>query len=223
MLRTYFSGEAGADFELWLSFTELTRSGSFMAVDRIVPIIDPANTHWRERLPTLRGTRVTARELRSSDSAVLHAIATNPDVARFSWPPPPNPEAVKRFIAWTRAERRAGRYLGFGLVCRRTGELAGFCELRRLQPDFFRAETGFFLDSRCWGQGLFDEAARLVYGFAFDVVGASRIEARTSVENFRGNAALAKAGFRHEGVLRDAFVHEGRYTDQNLWAISRRR
>lgn len=194
-----------------------------MAVDRIVPFDEKVNVHWREGLPVLHGTRVIARELRTPDAATLHAVATNPDVARYSWPAPPDVAAVRKFIVWARAERRAGRYVAFGLVCRHTGVFAGLIELRRLQPDFFRAETGFFVDTRFWGTGLFDEAARLVFGFAFNVVGASRIEARTAVENLRGNAALEKAGFRHEGVLRDAFVHQGRYADQNLWAISQRR
>jgi RimJ/RimL family protein N-acetyltransferase len=194
-----------------------------MAVDRIVPILERANVHWREGLPVLQGTHVTARELRLADAAALHAVASDPEVARYSWPAPPNVEAVRKFIAWARDERREGRYICFGIVCKETGGLAGMCELRRQQPDFFRAETGFFIGSYFWGKGVFGEAADLVFGFAFDVVGVSRIEARTAVENVRGNAALERAGFRHEGRLRDAFVHEGRYTDQNLWAISRRR
>jgi ribosomal-protein-alanine N-acetyltransferase len=194
-----------------------------MAVDRLVPLVERASVQWREGLPVLHGTRATVRELRTSDAVALHAIAMDPEVARFSWPAPPHAEAVRKFIVWARAERRAGRYVCFGIVCRRTGLLAGLFELRRLQPDFFRAEAGFFIGSRFWGQGLFGEAAHLAIEFAFETIGTSRIEARTAVENLRGNGALQKAGFRHEGVLRDAFVHDGRYTDQNLWAVTRRR
>jgi ribosomal-protein-alanine N-acetyltransferase len=194
-----------------------------MAVDRIVTTVDRANVHWRERLPVLAGSTIIARELRSSDAAALHALAADPEVARYSWPAPPNAEAVRKFIVWARAERRAGRYISFAILSRDSGALAGFFELRRLQPDFFRAESGFFLGPRFWGMGLFVEAAHLVFEFAFETVGVSRIEARTSVENLRGNAALAKVGFRQEGLLRDAFVHQGRYSDQNLWALSRRR
>jgi ribosomal-protein-alanine N-acetyltransferase len=194
-----------------------------MAVDRIAPFVDRAQAQWRDGLPLLEGTQVTARELRASDAIALHAIATDPEVARFSWPAPPHADAVRKFIGRATAERLAERYICFGIVCRRTGMLAGLFELRRMQPDFFRAETGFFLAPRFWGHGVFGDAAALVYNFAFDVVGVSRIEARTAVENVRGNAALEKAGFRFEGRLRDAFVHDGRYADQNLWAISRRR
>ena len=49
--------------------------------------------------------------------------------------------------------------------------------------------------------------------------GTHRIEARASAENPRGNAALRKIGARKEGRLRSAFVSQGRYIDQYLWAI----
>jgi RimJ/RimL family protein N-acetyltransferase len=161
------------------------------------------------------------RELRPSDAAPLHAIATLDEVASNSWPPPPTPDAVRAFIRWARRERRVGRYLGFAIVARPTGELGGMIELRRAQSDFFRAEIGFFIAPKFWGSGLFRDAASLVLDFAFSI-GAYRIEARTDVSNGRGNSALEKIGFRHEGVLREAFVCNGEYTDENLWALSRR-
>lgn len=194
-----------------------------MAVDRIISPSDCVKVDWRAGLPVLRSARVTARELEKSDAPALHRIASEPEVTRFSWPAPPDVKAVEGFITWAHRERLEGRYICFGIVSNATGALAGLFELRRIQPDFFRAETGFFLGTAFWGNGHFDEAARLVFGFAADVVGAYRIEARTAVQNLRGNAALAKSGFRHEGVLRDAFLHEGRFEDQNLWAISYRR
>jgi ribosomal-protein-serine acetyltransferase len=66
---------------------------------------------------------------------------------------------------------------------------------------------------------VFDRAARLLVDFATAVLGVHRIEARASVDNARSNAALRKFGARREGRLRAAFAREGRYVDQNLWAI----
>ena len=181
----------------------------------------PAQRDYRLGLPTLNGAGVLVRELRPSDAVALHAIATLEDVAKHSWAPPATPRAVRAFIEWARRERRVGRYLGFAVVAQPSGELAGMFELRRAQSNFFRAEIGFFIAPQFWGTGLFREAARLVLDFAFSI-GAYRIEARTDVGNGRGNSALSKIGFRHEGVLRDAFVCNGQYADENLWALSRR-
>lgn len=73
-----------------------------------------------------------------------------------------------------------------------------------------------------WGTGVFTEATQLIREFSFAVLGTQRIEARVSVDNPRGNAALRKIGARREGRLRAAFIHEGRYVDQYLWAIVNR-
>ena len=107
----------------------------------------------------------------------------------------------------------------FGVVSEGAKEVAGLFELRQLQPGFFRAELGFFLERSLWGTGLFRDAAGLLVNFGIGVLGLHRIEARASVDNARGNAALQKIGARHEGVLRAAFVCDGKYLDQNLWAI----
>jgi RimJ/RimL family protein N-acetyltransferase len=90
-----------------------------------------------------------------------------------------------------------------------------------MQPGFFRAELGFFIDPAYWGTGLFSEAARLVLDFAFRVVGIHRIEARATVDNIRSNRALRRLGARQEGILRASFVCEGALLDQALWAFVR--
>jgi RimJ/RimL family protein N-acetyltransferase len=174
---------------------------------------------WRSGLPTLANDRVVLRELRESDATVLHRIVHAPEVARHTWPPPATIEALVRFIEWTRAERASGRYLAFGIIPQGAADVAGLFELRQLQPGFFRAEFGFLLSPTLWGTGLFTDAVQLLLGFATEVVGIHRIEARASVDNARSNAALQKLGARKEGVLRAAFVCDGQFVDQNLWAI----
>ncbi len=135
-----------------------------------------------------------------------------PEVARHSWPAPSTVEAFERFIEWTWAERAAGRYTCFGVVPRDSITAAGLFELRPLQPGFFRAELGFFIDRPLWGTGVFQDGARLVADFAFKAVGVHRIEVRASVDNARSNAALKKIGAQQEGLLRASFVHDGAST-----------
>ena len=60
---------------------------------------------------------------------------------------------------------------------------------------------------------------RLIRDFAFNGLGVHRIEARCSVENPRGNAALRMIGAQFEGRLHEAFVCDGRFVDQYLWAL----
>jgi RimJ/RimL family protein N-acetyltransferase len=142
-------------------------------------------------------------------------------VARFIWPAPPELDAFHKFIEWTWAERAAGKYIGFVVVPNGAPGPAGLFELRQMQPSFFRAELGFFIDPAHWGTGLFTEAAQLVLDFAFRVVGIHRIEARATVDNTRSNRALRKLGAQLEGILRASFVCDGALVDQALWAFVR--
>lgn len=189
------------------------------ALERETEISGQPHAEWRAGLPILANDRVVLRELRMSDAASLYRVARCPDVARYTWPAPPAVEAFERFIEWTWAERAAGKYVGFGIVPRGATEAAGLFELRQMQPGFFRGELGFFVDPAAWGTGLFSEAARLMLDFAFRVVGVHRIEARATVDNVRSNMALQKLGARKEGTLRAAFVCDGKYVDQHLWAF----
>lgn len=183
----------------------------------------PAATPWGARLPVLRSARLRARELRLSDAPALNAIASSPEVVRFVWPPPPDVAATRRFIAHAIAERRAGRYLCYGITEALTGRLLGLFEVRRLQPDFFRVEVGLFIAPSHWRRGFCHEGGRLILAFLFDQVGACRIECRSAVTNVRARGALEKLGFRREGRLRGAFVVGGRSLDQYLFSLTRPR
>jgi RimJ/RimL family protein N-acetyltransferase len=178
-----------------------------------------ATTNWRAALPVMSGTTFTMRELRIEDAPSLLAMLTTEEVARFISPPPTTVEGFERFIAWTHHERRAGNYVCFAIVPNGVGAAIGIFQVRSLDPAFGTAEWGFAMGSQFWGTGIFVEAARLVVDFAFDVVGAERLEARAAVANGRGNGALRKIGAVQEGLLRRSFLRHGQHHDQVLWGI----
>jgi [ribosomal protein S5]-alanine N-acetyltransferase len=193
---------------------------------RIRPGVPAALPHvvadWRLGLPVLSGRGVTLRELRLSDAPTLLEMLTAEEVARFISAPPDTVEGFERFISWARSERAEGRYVCFGVVPDGCEHAVGLLQLRAMEPRFGTAEWGFALGSRFWGTGLFTEAARATLAFAFDTVGATRLEARVVVSNDRGNGALAKIGAVCETVLRNSFERRGEYLDQALWSLVRR-
>jgi ribosomal-protein-alanine N-acetyltransferase len=176
-------------------------------------------TNWQEQLPVLYGKSVTLRELQHSDAPALHALLTTEEVSRFISPPPTTVEGFERFIAWAQAQRRAGRYACFAVVPDGMDSPIGIFQVRALEDDFSTAEWGFALGSAHWGRGHFADGASQVLSFAFDSIGVVRLEARSSVENARGNGALRKVGAVREGTLRRSFQKDGRHHDQNLWVV----
>ena len=176
-------------------------------------------TDWRQSLPVMTGTMATLRELRLSDAPSLLAMLSTDEVARFISPPPTTVEGFERFIAWTHRERAAGSYVCFAVVPHGMDTAVGIFQVRQLEPGFATAEWGFALGSAFWGTGVFLDGAKMIVDFAFDVIGAHRLEARAAVANGRGNGALRKVGAVQEGVLRKSFLRNGEYLDQTLWTI----
>jgi RimJ/RimL family protein N-acetyltransferase len=176
-------------------------------------------TDWREALPVLTGTLVTLRELERRDAPALLAMLSTAEVARFISPPPTTVDGFERFIAWAQRERQRGTYVCFAVVPRGSQTAVGLFQIRQLEPGFSTAEWGFALGADFWGTGMFLDGARLTVDFAFDAIGATRLEARAAVSNGRGNGALRKIGAVQEAVLRQAFMCQGRYVDQVLWSI----
>ena len=176
-------------------------------------------SHWKTALPVMAGSSFTLRELRAEDAPSLLAMLTTEEVERFISPPPTTVEGFERFIMWTQRERQAGNYACFAIVPQGMTTAIGIFQVRSLEPGFGTAEWGFAMGSAFWGTGIFTEGARLVLDFAFDVIGAQRLEARAAVANGRGNGALRKIGAVQEGLLRRSFQRNGQHHDQVLWGI----
>ena len=177
------------------------------------------STDWRAQLPVLTAAGVTLRELTLEDAPALLAMLTTEEVSRFISPPPTTVEGFERFILWARRQREAGQYVCFGVVPEGMTTAVGLFQVRSMEPGFASAEWGFVIGSPYWGTGLFMAGAELVLEFAFKTIGAFRLEARSAVQNGRGNGALRKLGAEREGVLKKAFHLRGTYYDQNIWSI----
>lgn len=195
------------------------------ALHAVLPAMEHPTHHqtttsdWRAHLPMLTSGAGSLRQLRAEDAESLFELLTTEEVARFISPPPTSVEGFRKFIAWAAREQAAGRYACFAVTPAGSDVAVGIFQVRQLDPSFDTAEWGFVIGSAHWGTGLFAALAPAVVDFAFDTIGVRRLEARAAVANGRGNGALAKVGAVKEAVLRQSFFRNGRYLDQQLWAI----
>ncbi len=193
----------------------VTANNASVSLDRMV-----VQSDWRAQLPTLHAGGVTLRELRISDASSLHQMLTTEEVSRFISPPPNTVAGFERFIEWTDHERRAGRYVCFAVVPDGFDRAVGLFQVRQLGETFDIAEWGFALGRPFWGTGVFEAAAPAVVDFAIETLQVRRLEARSALQNGRGNGALQKVGALREAVLRKSFLKNGEYLDQVLWSIT---
>lgn len=181
--------------------------------------VKKAHHDWRAGLPALSGSVVTLRELVPADARSLVEMLANDEVSRYISKPPGTVAILERFVAWTHRERAAGNNLCYAIVPHGMEQPVGIFQVRRIDTEFETAEWGFALGSAFWGTGVFVDGATVLLDFVFEQVGVHRLEARSAVDNGRGNGALAKLGAHREGVLRKAFRLGTKYVDQSLWTI----
>jgi RimJ/RimL family protein N-acetyltransferase len=211
------------DAEEWLAAhppAEYVRDGPFVRDPEAARVDRPlADAPWRAALPTLHGTGVTLRELRSADADSLARLLADPDVRRYIPAPPSSPGDFARFIEWSHTQRATGTMLCFGVVPDGADASVGVLQIHEREAPFCTAEWGFVIGRPYWRTGLFARGAQALFTFAFETLGVQRLEARAMAANSRANAALQRLGAVEEGHLRRSFLLGGEYHDDVLWAL----
>jgi len=174
---------------------------------------------WRRELPTLTARHVALREPTPDDIGALVDLLSVEDASRFGLEEGVDDIAVQLFVERAMRDREAGAAFTYVVVNGSVRGVGGLVQVRALDPLFETAEWECTLAPSVRGSGVFIETARLVCGFAFNVIGAHRIEARVQLQNGRANGALRKLGAVQEGILRRSARRRGEYVDQVLWSV----
>jgi len=72
-----------------------------------------------------------------------------------------------------------------------------------------------------WGKGYGREIARTTLRYAFETLNLNRVGLRVNAGNLGGIKAYESAGFKREGVMRQAVYLDDRYEDQLFMAVIR--
>jgi ribosomal-protein-alanine N-acetyltransferase len=114
--------------------------------------------------------------------------------------------------------RRSG--IRWGITLRGDDKLIGSAGFYKwIQPERYQAEMGYDLDPACWGKGIMTEALSAIIQYGFDNMGLHRIEVLISHHNRRDRKSVRKLGFKREGVLRDHYFVEGRFSDDVIFSL----
>jgi ribosomal-protein-serine acetyltransferase len=106
------------------------------------------------------------------------------------------------------------------LTLKENGMMIGGSGLHRIDWSIPKFEIGYWARTSHAGQGYITEAVNGITRFAFETLGAQRVEIRCDVKNERSAAVARRAGFALEGTLRqDARDHiSGGLRDTHIFA-----
>lgn len=102
------------------------------------------------------------------------------------------------------------------IILKDTGTIIGGSGLHRINWDVPKFEIGYWLSTSYSGQGYMTEAVETITNFAFEVLGAKRVEIRADSNNSKSIAIPKRLGYSHEATLhndeRHHLTHELRHT-----------
>jgi ribosomal-protein-alanine N-acetyltransferase len=177
-------------------------------------MISPGNP-----FPELVTTRLKLQEIRDEDAARLHAIWTDSLVTRYLVLDPfTEIQQTREMIGILKALYPSGEGLRWALSIPAGQEVIGTCGFHNWKKEHARAEIGYEMDPRYWGQGLMSEAVIAMLGYGFTEMGLNRVEAFVTVGNRKSLSFLEGNGFTREGTLRQYEWARGCYQDQ--WICS---
>jgi RimJ/RimL family protein N-acetyltransferase len=168
----------------------------------------------------MNADRVTLRNVRDEDLAVLDRFLTEPEArGPFEWHGWSDPTRWRR--RWA-DNGLLGDDQGMLMVVR--GEKAlGFVAWHKQvtsQVSFCWC-MGINLLPEARGHGYGTEAQQALVDYLFRHSQAERIQADTEADNIAEQRALEKAGFTREGVLRSVAWRDGRWRDGVMYSVIR--
>jgi ribosomal-protein-serine acetyltransferase len=150
--------------------------------------------------------RLTIRSPMPGDGEELQAAVAESIEDMRSWMPwanhVPTVEEEEDAVRRGRARFLMREDLWLLLFLKGTHMLVGGSGLHRIDWDVPRFEIGYFVRRRFAGQGYITEAVRGVTRFAFETLGARRVEIRCDARNERSRRVAERAGFELEATLR---------------------
>jgi len=146
--------------------------------------------------------------LRMEDSKNLLKVATeDKNLIRYSPAQIYNEEFLKEYVSKSIRERKAGSRYSFSIFDKVRNAYAGSTSFLNISNADGRLEIGgTWIGKSFQRTGLNRNCKFLLLAFAFDQLGAERVEFKTDERNHASRTAIEKIGGQLEGVLRSHTV-----------------
>jgi ribosomal-protein-alanine N-acetyltransferase len=171
-------------------------------------------------LPNIETERLILRKLTLEDADDMFDYASEPIVSRFMpWEVHQSMEDTEEFIAFVLNGYDQKNKLTWAIELKSEGKMIGTIDFVKWLPKHGRAEIGYALSHRYWGNGFTQEAAKALIAFGFENMRLNKVEAPIVPDNFQSQRVLEKAGMVREGLARQHFFMKGQFVDLAMYSI----
>ena len=187
---------------------------------------------WPEEIPTLKSDTLTMRPMRPSDAEDIYRAVQDPEIPKFTTVPADYPIDLAIEFANTRAAASFVNKTELVFVIEDarlatvgypySNGFAGVMSLHTIDIPNHRAEIGYWLAKEARGQGICTKAAELITEYGLMTIGFKRIDGIVDVRNEPSKAALLKAGYEFEGIMKSYVTRrDGSQLDMALFAATK--
>lgn len=171
------------------------------------------------RNPFIIGEKIYLRPVELTDVELFCRCANDPEVRYFFFIAfPTNTIRQKEFIESLYKEKDL---IFFTIVTKEEDVPIGQTAFHRIDLISRAAIFSIIIEPPYWSKGYGSEAVKLMVDYGFNTLNLNRIQLHVWSENERAIKAYLKAGFKKEGVLRQAMYHNNKYCDFWVMAILR--
>ena len=179
----------------------------------------------KKEFPVLETERLTLRQMKLSDAPALIGFLNDEEVLRtmlmLGTSFPMSLKDGLKAILTIRMHFLQGSHIHWLICDKSTGVPMGSIALSPISRARNSANAGFYLGSAFWGRGYMTEAFAAVLDYAFGTLSLNRVSAGHFAGNLASGRVQQKCGLQYEGTHRQAFLKDGQYIDEVMYAITK--
>ena len=170
--------------------------------------------------PPLTDGVVALRAWAAADAADIADCCQDPEIPRWTEVPSPYDEDDARaFIAKSEQARLAGEELSLAVTDAESGELVGAIGVRPGNTEG-KVDVGYWVAAPARRRGTAVRAVRLVSSWAFEALGAKRVQVATHPLNEASRRVALRAGFKREGLSLNYQLRKGVWEDRVVFSLA---
>lgn len=169
--------------------------------------------------PVLHTQRFILTQVLPEDQAFLFEALSDPIAMPHNGVYFKTFEETEAQLDWYETNWKNGTGINWKIVDKFSGENLGVISVYNYKPEHKKAELGYWLMPRFWGKGIVSEVLHPVIKYWQEQKGIHRLEAFIEEGNTASIKLVEKAGFVHEGIMRDCEIKFGKFISLHIYAL----
>ncbi len=163
---------------------------------------------------------IELKPLKEQDVQFFYSWINDDEVIKYSLSAFQKMESKQAIDSWFIKLLANRDDLQFGIYCKDTNQLIGYAGISNISKLNKSGEYFIFIgDKSQWGRGISTEVTKRVLEIGFNNLELNRIMLTVSEPNIGGVKSYLKAGFKQEGILREASFRDGQFHNKIVMSV----